>query len=69
MQVKVKLMPDSVFEVVHSLAKWNCKTLSRFDFKPGEGLYAHMKALRPDEYYLTLIHFIFKSVGLEKSKT
>ncbi|SPP31847.1 Aspartate--ammonia ligase [Arsenophonus endosymbiont of Aleurodicus floccissimus] len=58
-QVKVKSMPDSVFEVVHSLAKWKRKTLGRFDFKPGQGLYAHMKALRPDEDRLTPIHSVF----------
>ncbi|WP_334470978.1 aspartate--ammonia ligase [Arsenophonus sp. PmNCSU2021_1] len=58
-QVKVKSMPDSVFEVVHSLAKWKRKTLGRFDFKPGQGLYTHMKALRPDEDRLTPIHSVF----------
>ncbi|HGJ5877401.1 MAG TPA: aspartate--ammonia ligase [Arsenophonus sp.] len=58
-QVKVKSMPDSVFEVVHSLAKWKRKTLGRFDFKPGRGLYTHMKALRPDEDRLTPIHSVF----------
>lgn len=58
-QVKVKSMPDSVFEVVHSLAKWKRKTLGRFDFKPGQGLYTYMKALRPDEDRLTHIHSVF----------
>ena len=58
-QVKVKSMPDSVFEVVHSLAKWKRKTLGRFDFKAGQGLYAHMKALRTDEDRLTPIHSVF----------
>ncbi len=28
-QVKVKSLPDSTFEVVHSLAKWKRKTLGR----------------------------------------
>ncbi|MFP3019362.1 MAG: aspartate--ammonia ligase [Arsenophonus sp.] len=58
-EVKVKSMPDSVFEVVHSLAKWKRKILGRFDFEPGEGFYTHMKALRPDEDCLTPIHSIF----------
>ncbi len=58
-QVKVKSIPDSVFEVVHSLAKWKRKILTRFDFKPGEGLYTNMKALRPDEDNLTPIHSVF----------
>jgi len=41
------------------LAKWKRKTLGRFDFKPGQGLYTHMKALRPDEDRLTPIHSVF----------
>jgi asparagine synthetase A len=35
--------------VVHSLAKWKRQTLGQHDFSAGEGLYTHMKALRPDE--------------------
>ncbi|MGP1923820.1 MAG: aspartate--ammonia ligase [Arsenophonus sp. NEOnobi-MAG3] len=58
-QVKVKSMPNSVFEVVHSLAKWKRKTLGRFNFKPGQGLYTYMKSLRPDEDHLTPIHSVF----------
>ncbi|MFG6000774.1 asparagine synthetase A, partial [Salmonella enterica subsp. enterica serovar Pomona] len=54
-QVKVKALPDAQFEVVHSLAKWKRQTLGQHDFSAGddfsagEGLYTHMKALRPDE--------------------
>jgi aspartate--ammonia ligase len=48
-QVKVKNLPDAQFEVVHSLAKWKRQTLGQHDFSAGEGLYTHMKALRPDE--------------------
>ncbi|MGV7962274.1 aspartate--ammonia ligase [Photorhabdus tasmaniensis] len=58
-QVKVKTLPDSTFEVVHSLAKWKRKTLGRFDFQPEQGLYTHMKALRPDEDRLTPIHSVY----------
>ncbi|MGP1956721.1 MAG: aspartate--ammonia ligase [Arsenophonus sp. NC-PE1-MAG3] len=58
-QVKIKSMPDSTFEVIHSLAKWKRKTLGRFSFKPGQGIYAYMKALRPDEDPLTSIHSVF----------
>ena len=47
--VKVKDIPNSQFEVVHSLAKWKRKILSEHDFQVGEGIYANMKALRPDE--------------------
>lgn len=58
-QVKVKSIPDATFEVVHSLAKWKRKTLGRFDFQEGQGLYTHMKALRPDEDRLTPIHSVY----------
>lgn len=36
-------------EIVHSLAKWKRMTLGRYDFKPGEGLYTDMNAIRRDE--------------------
>lgn len=58
-QVKVKSLPESTFEVVHSLAKWKRKTLGCYDFSAGEGLYTHMKALRPDEDRLTPIHSVY----------
>ncbi len=45
-QVKVKTLPESQFEVVHSLAKWKRKTLGEHGFDIGEGLFTHMKALR-----------------------
>ncbi|MDP3560481.1 MAG: aspartate--ammonia ligase [Legionellaceae bacterium] len=56
--VKVKALPDASFEVVHSLAKWKRKMLGRFGFQAGEGLYTHMKALRPDEATLSAIHSV-----------
>lgn len=58
-QVKVKSIPGATFEVVHSLAKWKRKTLGRFGFSEGQGLYTHMKALRPDEDRLTPIHSVY----------
>ncbi|KZN52030.1 aspartate--ammonia ligase [Pseudoalteromonas luteoviolacea] len=57
--VKVKTLADSEFEVVHSLAKWKRKTLGDYGFEVGEGLYTHMKALRPDEDRLSPIHSVF----------
>ncbi|KTC85330.1 asparagine synthetase A [Legionella drozanskii LLAP-1] len=57
-KVKIKALPESSFEVVHSLAKWKRKMLGRFNFEAGEGLYAHMKALRPDENYLSATHSV-----------
>ncbi|MBU3825282.1 MAG: aspartate--ammonia ligase [Candidatus Oceanisphaera merdipullorum] len=58
-QVKVKAIPDSTFEVVHSLAKWKRHTLARFEFEAGEGIYTNMKALRPDEDSLSPIHSVY----------
>ncbi len=58
-QVNVKQIPGATFEVVHSLAKWKRHTLARFSFKEGEGLFVHMKALRPDEDSLDQTHSVF----------
>ncbi|WP_130100110.1 aspartate--ammonia ligase [Siccibacter turicensis] len=58
-QVRVKTLPDAQFEVVHSLAKWKRKTLGQHDFSAGEGIYTHMKALRPDEDRLTPVHSVY----------
>lgn len=55
----MKTLPDAQFEVVHSLAKWKRQTLGQHDFSAGEGLYTHMKALRPDEDRLTAIHSVY----------
>ena len=58
-QVKVKTINNAQFEVVHSLAKWKRKILSEHHFAVGEGLYANMKALRPDEERLSPIHSVY----------
>lgn len=58
-QVRVKTLPEAQFEVVHSLAKWKRKTLGQHDFSAGEGIYTHMKALRPDEDRLTPVHSVY----------
>lgn len=58
-RVHVKLIPDDEYEVVHSLAKWKRHTLARFSFGEGEGLFVHMKALRPDEDSLDPTHSVF----------
>lgn len=58
-QVNIKAIPESTFEVVHSLAKWKRKTLANNEFAQGEGLYTNMKALRPDEENLTPIHSVY----------
>ncbi|MFY1027549.1 aspartate--ammonia ligase [Actinobacillus seminis] len=58
-QVNVKQITDASFEVVHSLAKWKRHTLARFNFAEGEGLFVHMKALRPDEDSLDQTHSVY----------
>ncbi|MBO5059563.1 MAG: aspartate--ammonia ligase [Clostridia bacterium] len=40
---------DGEFEIVHSLAKWKRFALKHYGFKPGEGLYTDMNAIRRDE--------------------
>ena len=40
---------ESRAAVVHSLAKWKRFALKRYQFHPGEGLYANMNAIRRDE--------------------
>ena len=35
--------------IVHSLAKWKRMALKLYDFKPGQGLYTDMNAIRRDE--------------------
>lgn len=35
--------------IVHSLAKWKRMALAKYEFKPGEGLYTDMNAIRRDE--------------------
>ncbi len=40
---------DQQAEIVQSLAKWKRLALAELAFQPGEGLYADMNALRPDD--------------------
>ncbi|MEW6857381.1 aspartate--ammonia ligase [Streptococcus iniae] len=57
--VNVLKIPNTTFEVVHSLAKWKRHTLARFGFNEGEGLVVNMKALRPDEDSLDQTHSVY----------
>lgn len=45
-------------QVVHSLAKWKRLALYKYGFKPGEGLYTNMNAIRRDEE-LTNLHSVY----------
>ncbi len=45
----MKSIPGETFEVVQSLAKWKRYALGEYGFKPGEGLYTNMNAIRRDE--------------------
>ena len=40
---------DREAEIVQSLAKWKRYALQKYGFKPGEGLYTDMSAIRQDE--------------------
>ena len=56
--VKVKEIPTTQVEIVHSLAKWKRAKLAKLGVKPGEGLYTDMRALRPDEDFSD-VHSIY----------
>ena len=45
----IKEQGDRQVEIVQSLAKWKRMALGRYEFKPGEGLYCDMNAIRRDE--------------------
>ncbi|MFR9308636.1 MAG: aspartate--ammonia ligase, partial [Lachnospiraceae bacterium] len=42
-------IPGETVEVVQSLAKWKRFALKRYGYKPGEGIYTNMNAIRRDE--------------------
>lgn len=48
-QFDVAGLSGETVEVVHSLAKWKRMALHEYDFRPGEGLYTNMNAIRRDE--------------------
>jgi aspartate--ammonia ligase len=54
----VKSIPNGRAEIVQSLAKWKRMALADYGFKPGEGLYTDMNAIRPDET-LDDIHSVY----------
>jgi aspartate--ammonia ligase len=54
----VKQMNDQIFELPQSLAKWKRTALKRYGMQPGEGLWAYMNAIRPDEDIDT-IHSVY----------
>lgn len=54
----VKAIGEGRAEIVQSLAKWKRMALADYGFKPGEGLYTDMNAIRPDEI-LDDIHSVY----------
>ncbi len=54
----VQAIRDGRAEIVQSLAKWKRMALADYGFKPGEGLYTDMNAIRPDET-LDDIHSVY----------
>jgi len=55
---EIKALDDIGAEIVQSLAKWKRIMLADYNFKHGEGLYADMNAIRPDEY-LDNLHSLY----------
>ena len=45
----MKDLPGDDIEIVQSLAKWKRLALREYGFKPGEGIYTNMNAIRRDE--------------------
>lgn len=74
-KINIKAMPNDMFEIIHSLAKWKRKILGKFHFNPGKGIYVNMIGLRPDENSLTAIHSVYvdqwdwEKVILDKQRT
>ncbi|MBN1386305.1 aspartate--ammonia ligase [Candidatus Woesearchaeota archaeon] len=56
---RIKAHDDSPAEIVFSLAKWKRLALSDYGFGEGEGLYADMNAIRPDEDVLDNLHSVY----------
>ncbi len=54
----VKAIPEGRAEIVQSLAKWKRMALAEYGFRPGEGLYTDMNAIRPDEI-LDDVHSVY----------
>lgn len=55
---RVRAIDGSRAEIVQSLAKWKRMALADYGFRPGEGLYTDMNAIRPDET-LDDIHSVY----------
>ena len=53
-----KALEGHEYEIVQSLAKWKRMALGQYGFKPGEGLYTNMNAVRRDEE-LDNLHSIY----------
>lgn len=53
-----KALDGHEYEIVQSLAKWKRMALGQYGFKPGEGLYTNMNAVRRDEE-LDNLHSIY----------
>ena len=49
----------SEYQVVHSLAKWKRWALREYEFRPGNGLYTDMNAIRRDEEVLDNLHSVY----------
>ncbi len=55
---QISALGGTTAEIVQSLAKWKRMALADLEFKPGEGLYTDMNAIRPDEV-LDNVHSLY----------
>lgn len=55
----ITALDDVKCEIVHSLAKWKRMALKKYGFKPGEGLYTDMNAIRRQEQVLDNLHSVY----------
>ena len=55
---RIPAIENEAAEIVHSLAKWKRLALFNYDFRPGNGLYTDMNAIRKDEI-LDNLHSIY----------
>ncbi|MCK5058965.1 MAG: aspartate--ammonia ligase [Candidatus Aminicenantes bacterium] len=57
---RVSAIGKSIYEIVHSLAKWKRYALAKYNIPEGKGVYTDMNAIRADEESLTTgIHSVY----------
>lgn len=52
----ITAIPNTNYEIVHSLAKWKRMALCKYGYENGEGIYTNMNAIRRQELKLDNLH-------------